>query len=398
MNIKTLKDITELEGKKVILRADLNVPLSKEDNSIQDDKRIQAVLPTVKYLQERGARIIMISHLGRPKGEVVENLRLGPIAERLGELLNTEVKHTHEIFSEDVKAKVDKLQDGEILMLENIRFDAREKKCDREFSKQIASLGEIFVNDAFGTAHREHCSITGLSEFLPAYAGLLIEKEVEMLSKALKAGQKPITIILGGAKIDTKIGIIEKFIDIADNILVGGGIANTFIYAQGLSVGESLCQVDKANLAQELIQKAKAAGKEIIIPEDVVVANEIEGEAKNVDINEVEGEFKIFDIGPKTQEKFTRIIAESKTVIWNGPVGLYEYENFSAGTKSIVEAIAANTATMSILGGGDTCDAIKRFGADPKAFSHVSTGGGASLKFLEGSKLPGLEVLKVTVR
>jgi len=394
MQIQTIKDIPQIEGKKIIVRADLNVPLSKIDGSIQDDTRIQGALPTIKYLQERGAKIIIISHLGRPNGEITEELRLEKVATRIRELTNLNVKYSKEIISDSVVKQINELQNGEILVLENIRFDEREKTCDKEFSRQLASLADIYVNDAFGTAHRAHASITGIAEFLPAYGGLLMEEEIAMLTKALETNEHPMTLIIGGAKIDTKIGVIEKFISRADNILVGGGIANTFLHASGKFVGESLFQKEKSDLAEKLMKKAKAAHTKIYIPQDVVVSAEISGaEIKNIPSDQIEGNLKIFDIGENTAQEFAKVIAASKMVIWNGPVGLYEYQGFENGTKTIARAIANNKNCTSIVGGGDSVDAIKRFNLDFKDFTHVSTGGGASLNFLEGRELPGIKVL-----
>ncbi len=391
--LRTLKDIKDLANKTVIMRVDFNVPLKKVDHTVQDDTRIKEVIPTIRYLQKQGAKIILMSHLGRPEGEIVEDMRLKPVAEVLSELLNEKVQYCPEIISDEITKTAQNLKAGEIMLLENLRFDPREEMNDENFAKSLAGLADIYVNDAFGTAHRAHASTAGITAFLPAYAGLLMEKEITMLSEALEANQSPVVLIVGGAKIDGKIGVIEKFIDKADYILVGGGIANTFMYAQGNFIGDSLFQMDKKQLALEIIELAKAKGKKLIIPQDVAVALDINEPAQVRKITEIASEEKIFDIGPDTIAQFDEIISTAKTIIWNGPVGLYEIEAFSSGTKSIAQAIARNPNCKSYVGGGDSVDAIHRFKVDESKFTHVSTGGGASLEFLQGKTLPGIQVL-----
>jgi phosphoglycerate kinase len=367
--MKTLKD-ADLKGKRVLVRADLNVPM--KDGVIQDDTRLQAVLPTLKYLLEQGCDVTVMTHLGRPGGKVVEKLRVKPVSEALNKLLGTEVK-----------------------MLENTRFNPGEKENDPEFAKKLAGHGDVFVNDAFGTIHRAHASTVGVTEYLPSFAGLLVEKEVEVLSGILKNPAKPICLVIGGAKIDTKIGLLQKFVDMADYFLIGGALANTFLAAKGYQVGKSLYQEDKVDTAREFLMAAEAKSKEVYLPADFVVSEEISSEAvaENVYLDEVEPEMRILDLGNATRKIFVSKIGEAGTIIWNGPMGMHEYPQFADGTKDAAEAIAESDAT-SVVGGGDSIDAINKFGIDKKKFSHISTGGGAMLEFLEGKELPGLEALK----
>lgn len=389
MNIKKIQDIQNLEGKKILLRVDFNVPLT-QDGKVQDDSRIKGALPTIKHLKEKGAKIILISHLGRPKGIVKEALRLNEVAKCLESLLNAEVKKSDTVIGKDVEDLISTMNNGEIAMLENIRFHKEESECEPEFVKELAKLGDIFVNDAFATAHRHHCSTCGLAEHLEAFAGLLMQKEIEHLSPILNSTPKaPLTMIFGGAKIDTKIGVIKNFLSKADYFLMGGGLANTFIHAKGLNIGESLCEKDKTDLAQSLMQQG-----EFIIPTDVVVAEEISETAATQTLNaeDVEGSMKILDIGPQTAEKFSEIIEKSGTVIWNGPVGLSEFTPFADGSKKVAEAVAESKA-VSIVGGGDTADCIKRFKVPQEKFTHISTGGGAAIEFLAGTELPGIKCL-----
>ncbi|MDP2642663.1 MAG: phosphoglycerate kinase [Candidatus Peregrinibacteria bacterium] len=398
MDIRTLKDIENLEGKKVLLRVDFNVPINKTTGEIEDDTRIVESLPTIKFLSEKGAKIIIISHLGRPDGEVKDGLRLTKIGEHLSKLLSKPIKKLDEVLSENIKAETGKMQNGEIILLENMRFRKEEEECEPNFTKELASLGEIFINDAFGTAHRRHASTAGLADFLPAYAGLLMEKEITELSKVLnETPAKPITMIFGGAKIDTKIGIIQHFLDKADYFLIGGGLANTFLFAKGINVGDSLCEKDKVDVAKQIIEKLNSKEGALNLPTDAIVAKELsnEAQAEEVAIESLPEGMKIFDIGQKTAENFSEIIKKSGTVIWNGPVGVYEFKPFMNGTKQVAEAIA-DSECISIIGGGDTADSVKKLGIPPEKFTHISTGGGACIEFLSGDKLPGIEILRKT--
>lgn len=394
MKIKTLKDIPEIKGKKILLRVDFNVPI-KENGEIHDDTRIIEALDTIKYLQEKGAKIIILSHLGRPDGKIKEELRLNQVAIRLGELLKTEVKKSPEVLGTTTDNIVNGLKEGEIAMLENVRFSKEEEECEENFTKKLSELGEIFVNDAFGTAHRRHASTAGLANYLPAYGGFLMEKEIEHLSPLLgEATKHPLTMIFGGAKIDTKIGIIKNFINKADHFLMGGALANTFLYAAGYKVGKSLYEEDKKTIAEEIINECKSEGK-LILPKDVVVSSEISDTAKTseVKVENVPDETKILDIGSETIKEFCEIIKKSGTVIWNGPVGLTEFKAFTNGTEAIARCLSESDC-ISIIGGGDTVDALNHLEIDQSKFTHISTGGGACIEFLSGDKLPGIEILR----
>ena len=391
MKIRTLKDIPELDSKRVLLRVDFNVPMNKE-GQIQDNARILGALPTIKFLQEKKAKIILISHMGRPKGQPSDHLKLNPVAAELESLIAKPVKKLDTIL--DSAKEIDGMQPGEIILLENIRFDDGEESCDPEFTKKLASLGEIFVNDAFGTAHRKHASTAGLAEHLPAYAGLLMEKEITELNAVLHGNPpKPLTMIFGGAKIDTKIGIIKNFLDKADYFLIGGGLANTFLHAAGHNVADSLYQADKTGVAQEIINPINSP-ESLVIPHDVIVSDQISNDAptQNVSSHQVPADMKILDIGQQTTAKFQEIVAKSGTVIWNGPLGLSEFAPFANGTLKVAKTLAESHAT-SIIGGGDTAEAIKRFQIPEDKFTHISTGGGACLEFLSGETLPGIECL-----
>lgn len=393
MKIRTLKDLSSLKGKKVLLRVDFNVPL-KKDGSVQDDTRMVESLATIKYLQKKGAKIIIVSHLGRPDGKVKDELRLTKVAKHLQKILKKPVKKVDECIGEKVEKAISTLKDGQILMLENVRFHKEEEACEENFTKKLAALADIYVNDAFGTAHRRHASTAGVADYLKAYAGLLMEKEIKHLSPLLdKKIARPLTMIFGGAKIDTKIGIIQHFLKKADYFLMGGALANTFLYAAGHNVGGSLYEKDKKEVAQKIM---KEAGKEkFILPVDVVISNEISDKAKtkNVSISDVAADTKILDIGKQSAKEFCKILAKSKTVIWNGPLGLCEFKPFQKGTEVVGKFLAKKKCT-SILGGGDTADSLKRLKIKPTKFTHVSTGGGACIEFLSGEKLPGIEVLK----
>jgi phosphoglycerate kinase len=393
MKIRTLKDLKTLKGKKVLLRVDFNVPL-KKDGSVQDDTRMVESLPTIKYLQKKGAKIIIVSHLGRPDGKVKEELRLTKVAKHLQKILKKPVKKVDECIGANVEKTISKLKDGQILMLENVRFHKEEEACEENFTKKLAALADIYVNDAFGTAHRRHASTAGVADYLKAYAGLLMEKEIKHLSPLLdKKIARPLTMIFGGAKIDTKIGIIQHFLKKADYFLMGGALANTFLYAAGHNVGGSLYEKDKKEVAQKIMKEA--GSNKFILPTDVVVSNEISDKAKtkNVSIEDVTADTKILDIGKQSALNFCKILAKSKTVIWNGPLGLCEFKPFQKGTEVVGKFLAKKKCT-SILGGGDTADSLKRLKIKPTKFTHVSTGGGACIEFLSGEKLPGIEALK----
>lgn len=394
-NLPTLKDV-DVKGKRVLVRVDFNVPFS--DGSISDSTRLEAALPTVRHLLDQGARVILMSHLGRPDPENPDSsLKMDSVAEAFSELLELPVKKLDACIGPDVEKVVNSMADGEIVMLENTRFFIGEKKCDSTFSEGLAALGDLFVNDAFGTVHRPHASTAGVASLLPSYAGFLLEKEIKALTPLLENPEHPLLLIAGGAKIDTKIGIIKNFLHKADVFIIGGGLANTFLYAEGFDVGESLYEPDKLEVAQEIMLDAETHKEKFMLPEDVIVADEIGETALTLDIpvEDVELNMKILDVGIRTIAKYVEAIKKAKVIVWNGPVGLYEMKPFERGTREIAKAVSEATAAgaTSILGGGDTIDAIKRFGHSFDEFTHVSTGGGAMLEFLEGKKLPGIEVL-----
>jgi phosphoglycerate kinase len=399
MQIKTIEDIPEIQGKRILMRVDFNTPLTEPDENghreVKDNTRIVEALPTINFLLEKGARLILLSHLGRPKGQIVDELRLDPIARELAKLLpETEVQKSDAITSDHAHEEVQAVRNGEILILENVRFRAEEEECTTQYTKELASLGDIYVNDAFGTAHRRHSSTAGLADHLPAYGGFLMQKEVSALAPLLENPTHPLTLVLGGAKIDTKIGIIKTFIGKADHILVGGGIGNTFLTASGYNLGESLVQHDKVELAREIMMECQEHHTKIIVPHDLVAASEATDDAETADVpvEDFIGDMKAFDLGKWSTEKFCNIITESKTVVWNGPVGMFEKKAFQAGSRTIANCIAKHECT-SIIGGGDTINAIKDFNIPVESFTHLSTGGGASLEFLEGKTLPGIKAL-----
>lgn len=390
MNKKSVRDI-ELTGKRVFVRVDFNVPL--EDGKITDDKRIRETLPTINFLIENGAKVILASHMGRPNGEVVDALRLTPAAERLSQLLGKPVVKADDSIGDAVKAQVEKLNNGDVLLLENVRFNAGEEKNDPELAKAFAELADVFVNDAFGAAHRAHASTEGIAHQLPAVSGLLMEKELEVLGKALSNPERPFTAIVGGSKVKDKIAVIEKMIEIADNIIIGGGLSYTFFKAQGYEIGQSLLDNSKLDLTLEFIEKAKAAGKNLYLPVDVVVTDEFSAKAntKIVNIDSIPADMEGIDIGPKTREIYADVIKNSKLVVWNGPMGVFEIEPFSHGTQAVAKA-TAESAGYTVIGGGDSAAAAEKFGlADQMDF--ISTGGGASLEFMEGKALPGVVAL-----
>ncbi len=390
LNKKTVKDL-DVKGKKVLLRCDFNVPMD-EDRNITDDRRIESSLPTINYLLDQGARLILMSHLGRPKGKANKDFSLDKVAERLGELLGREVLFLQDdrVYSEDVKAAVDKLEEGQVALLENTRFREEEEKNGEEFSKELASLADLYVNDAFGTSHRSHSSNVGVASQLPSAVGFLVEKELEVMGKALEEAERPFIAILGGAKVSDKIGVIENLIDKVDTIIIGGGMAYTFFKAQGYEVGTSILEEDKIDLAKEILEKAEKENVKILLPVDVVVAKEFKNdtEIKTVDIDKIPENMMGLDSGPKTRELFEEEIKKAKTVIWNGPMGVFEMENFRKGTDGIAKAMAESDAT-TIIGGGDSASAVEQAGYSDK-ISHISTGGGASLELLEGKILPGI--------
>ena len=393
MNKKTVRDI-DLKDKKVIVRCDFNVPLD-ENGKITDNRRIVGALDTIKYLLEQNAKIILVSHLGRPKGEVKPEFSLKPVAEELSRLLGKDVKLASDIIGESAKTLTSKMKSGDIVLLENIRFDAREEKNDLEFAKQLASMAEIYVNDAFGTAHRAHSSTAGIAQYLPAVSGFLMEKELNFLGTALENPKRPFVAILGGAKVSDKIAVIDNLLNKVNSLIIGGAMANTFIKAMGYNVGNSLCETDKIDLANELIEKAKLKNIKLILPIDAKIGKEFnkDTESKIVDINNVPEGWSIFDIGPKTIELYKKELENAKTIVWNGPVGLFEFDQFAIGTNSVAEILASLDNATTIIGGGDSAAAVEKSGLADK-MTHISTGGGASLEFLEGKKLPGIECLQ----
>lgn len=392
MNKKTFKDV-DVTGKKVFVRVDFNVPLD-ESNKIIDDTRIKAALPTITYLMHHGAKIILCSHLGRPNGMFNPKFSLAPVAKRLQELLNHPVKLASDAIGESAIALTNEMKDGDIVMLENIRFYKEEEENDDEFAKKLASLADIYINDAFGTAHRAHASTAGIARHLPAVAGFLMSKEIVSLSKVLYAAEPPVVVILGGAKISDKIGVISKLIMKANVFLIGGAMANTFIVARGGNVGLSRYEADKVDVAKKILEEAEKLNVKVLLPVDSVVANEFapDAKAKTVDAYAVPEGFQGMDIGRKTTRMFVKEIKKAKTIIWNGPLGVYEFKRFQRGTKKIAKAVAKSNA-VSVVGGGDSAAAITELGYASRV-THLSTGGGATLKFLEGAVLPGVEMLE----
>ncbi len=393
MKLRTLKDLKNIKGKRVLVRVDFNAPVDSKGR-VTEDSRIRKALPTIKYLHDKGAKLILMSHYGRPEGRVVDEFRLDPIAPVLSKFMHKRIKKLDDCIGPHVMKEIKNMKDGDIVLLENTRFYPGEEENAPSFAKSLAALGEIFVNDGFGVLHRAHASTAGIAKYLPAYSGHLVENEINILSHLLAKPKRPYTIIFGGAKIKDKIGLIKKFIAKADYILVGGGIANTFLAAAGYNVGQSLYEPGKIKTAQNIMLGAEKSKAKFLLPEDVVVATIPSDKAITMDIpvEDVEGDMKIFDIGKKTIAKYRKIIEKSKTIFWNGPVGLYEYKPFGKGTQSIASAIAKNKG-ITIIGGGDSVDALKRFKFNEKHFTHISTGGGTSLEFLEGKELPGIKAL-----
>ncbi len=392
MSKKTVKDI-DLRGKKVFVRCDFNVPMDENQN-ITDNRRIVAALPTIKYLIEQNCKIILASHLGRPKGEFKPEFSLAPVAKELSRLLGQEVLMAKDVIGESAKTLAANLQEGQVMLLENVRFHREETDNDPEFAKELASMAEVFVNDAFGTAHRAHASTEGISHYLPSVSGFLIEKELKFLGDALNNPERPFVAILGGAKVSDKIGVIDSLLEKVDTLMIGGGMAYTFFKAQGYEVGNSLCEPDKCDLALSLMNKAKEKGVKFLLPIDTKIGKEFkpDTESKTVAWTEIPEGWEGFDIGEKTIEMFKDELKSAKTVVWNGPLGLFEFDQFAIGTNAIAHALAELDAT-TIIGGGDSAAAVEKAGLADK-MTHISTGGGASLEFLEGKKLPGIECLQ----
>jgi len=391
MNKKSISDM-DVKGKRVIARVDFNVPLD-ENGNVTDDKRIRGALPTIKYIIENGGKLILVSHLGRPKNGPEAKFSMKPAADRLSQLLGKEVILAADVIGEDAKTKAANLKEGEILMLENVRFHKEETKNDPEFAKELASMADIYCNDAFGTAHRAHASTAGLADYLPSCCGYLIKKELDVMGKALNNPERPFVAILGGAKVSDKISVIENLLDKVDTLIIGGGMAYTFFKAQGYDVGTSICELDKVDLANELLKKAKEKNVNLLLPVDTVIGKEFKAdtEYKVVASDEIPEGWMGLDIGPETVKIFSEAVKGAKTVVWNGPMGVFEFENFAVGTKKIAEALAESGA-ISIVGGGDSAAAVEQLGFADK-ITHISTGGGASLEFLEGKELPGIAVL-----
>lgn len=391
MNKKTVKDI-DVKGKKVLVRCDFNVP-QDENGNITDNRRIVSALDTIKYLLENNAKVILCSHLGRPKGEFKKEFSLAPIADELSKLLGKEVKLAKDVIGEDAQALVNNLSEGEAILLENVRFHREETDNDPEFAKKLASFAEIFVNDAFGTAHRAHASTAGVADYLPAVSGFLIEKELNFMGDALNNPERPFMAILGGRKVSDKIGVIEALLEKVDTLMIGGAMAYTFFKAMGYGVGNSICELDKLDLAKGLMEKAKQKGVKLMLPLDTRIGKEFKAdtESKVVSYTEIPDGWEGFDIGDETIKMYVEELQKAKTVVWNGPVGLFEFDQFAVGTNSLAKALGDSDA-VTIIGGGDSAAAIEKLGIADK-FSHISTGGGASLEFLEGKKLPGIECL-----
>lgn len=392
MKKQTIRDI-DWQGKRALVRVDFNVPLD-DQQQITDDTRITAAVPTIQYLLDHGASVVLMSHMGRPKNKVVDKLRLDPVAKRLGDLLSREVKKVGETTGAEAEQAAQSLQPGDVLLLENTRFDAREEKNDDSMAQELAKLGDVYVNDAFGAAHRAHASTEGVARHLPAVAGLLLEKELEYIGGAIEDPKRPFVTVIGGAKISDKIGVIENLLGKVDALLIGGGMANTFLLAQGHKVGDSLVEQESVDVAKDLLQKAADRNVKLMLPVDVVLADAFDNNANTqvVAADAVPDGWRILDIGPKSIDQYSAVIKDAKTVIWNGPMGVFEMPKFAEGTRAIAQAMADSQAT-TIIGGGDSVAAVEQMNLADR-MSHISTGGGASLELLEGKELPGVAALK----
>ncbi len=389
MSLRTL-DGVDVSGKRAIVRVDFNVPLS--DGVIQDDTRIRAALPTLQRLLDGGASLVLISHLGRPKGKIAPDLSLKPVAQRLSELLDRPVMRAADVTGEDASGKVAHLQPGDVLLLENVRYESGEEQNDEALARALASFGDLYVDDAFGAAHRAHASTAGIARYLPSYAGDLMRAEVKALGALTESPERPFVAILGGAKISDKISVIEHLLSLVDAILLGGGMANTFLLAEGKAVGDSLVESDRADVAGAIIAKARNNDVDLLLPIDVVTAPGIDGQAATVDADAIPDGWAAFDIGPRTVAAYADVIGKAKTIFWNGPMGVFERPAFASGTLEIAKAVA-NSGAFTVIGGGDSVSAIEQSGLADK-ISHISTGGGASLEFIEGRTLPGIAVLR----
>ncbi|MFT8356075.1 MAG: phosphoglycerate kinase [Bifidobacterium aquikefiri] len=398
--MKTLKDLGDLQGKRVLVRADFNVPL--KGTTITDDGRIKAALPTIEALRKDGAKVILMAHLGRPKGKVVPELSLAPVAKRLGELLGIEVPLASDTYGEDAQSKVAALKDGEVLLLENVRFNPEETSKDEAeraaYAKKIAALGEVFVSDGFGVVHRAQGSNYDVAADLPSAAGLLVEKEVKALSHATVDPERPLTVVLGGSKVSDKLGVIKNLLGNANRLIIGGGMVYTFLKAQGYEVGTSLLEEDQVDVVKGYIEEARKNGVELVLPTDIIVADKFAADSPHATVaaDEIPSDKMGLDIGPDSQRLFHDKIVDSKTVVWNGPMGVFEFPAFAAGTKAVAQGLvdATQAGAFTIVGGGDSASAVRNLGFPEDGFSHISTGGGASLEFLEGKELPGLKVLE----
>ncbi len=390
MTKKTLRDI-DVQGRKVFCRVDFNVPI--ENGVITNDKRIKSVLPTIQYLIDNGAKVILASHFGRPKGQVVEELRLTPVAERLSQIIHKQVVKVDTVIGPEVDKAINHLQNGDVVLLENVRFEEGEEKNASYLVEAFTKMADIFVNDAFGTAHRNHASTVGIAEQLPAVAGFLMEKEISVLSKALENPERPFTAIIGGSKVRDKIKVIDNLLDIVDHLIIGGGLACTFLKAQGLEIGNSLLEADKIELAKGFMEKAEKKRVQFHIQTDAVIADDFRADANHrvMSVHDIPEGWMVLDIGPETTKKYQEIISQSKLIIWNGPMGVFEMDSFSGGTRGVAESLA-ETSGYTIIGGGDSVAAIEKFGL-VAAMNHTSTGGGASLEFMEGTILPGIRAL-----
>ncbi|MGA3675525.1 phosphoglycerate kinase [Lysinibacillus agricola] len=390
LNKKTMKDI-DVKGKRVFVRVDFNVPMA--DGVITDETRIRAAIPTIEYLVEQGAKVILASHLGRPKGEVKEDMRLTAVGVRLAELMAKPVTKLDESIGQVVEEAVANMQNGDMILLENVRFHAGEEKNDPALAEQFAKLADVYVNDAFGAAHRAHASTEGIAKHIPAVSGFLMQKELDVLGKALSNPERPFTAIIGGAKVKDKIGVIESLLEKVDHLIIGGGLSFTFIKAQGYDIGKSLLEEDKIDLAKSFIEKAKEKGVQLHMPVDAVVANEFSKDAETqiVDVDAIPADWMGLDIGPKTAANYAEVIKDSKLIIWNGPMGVFEMDKFANGTKTVADAMATTTG-YTVIGGGDSAAAVEKFEVADK-MDHISTGGGASLELMEGKELPGIVAL-----